>query len=161
MLLSRWFNTRRPTTSRTGRPAALPRFRPMMEGMEDRAVPANLLNITDVDLTGLSVVNGLLTATGGTVEGTLAGLPFVTDITNLTLQLIPDNPATTGVECSILSLDLAPIDVDLLGLHVDTSAISLDVTATEGGGLLGSLLCGLADGLLLGNLPILGGAGVR
>ncbi|HYH69657.1 MAG TPA: hypothetical protein VD866_33480 [Urbifossiella sp.] len=160
MILTRWFNTRRPTTSRTGPPVAPPRFRPMMEGMEDRAVPANLLNITDVDLTGLSVLNGVLTATGGTVEGTLAGLPFATDITNLTLQLIPDDPGTTGVECSILSLELAPIDVDLLGLHVDTSAICLDVTATEGGGLLGSLLCGLADGLpLLGNLPILSGLG--
>ena len=63
------------------------------------------------------------------------------------------------MECSVLSLELAPIDIDLLGLHVDTSAICLDVTATEGGGLLGDLLCGLAGGLPLGNLPILGGAG--
>jgi len=160
MFLTRWLNTsNRTTTPRAGRPVAPNRFRPLVESMEERAVPANLLNITDVDLTGLSVLNGVLSAAEGTVEGTLAGLPFTTDITNFALQLVSDNPGTPAIECSILSLELAPIDLDLLGLHLDTSPICLDVTAVEGGGLLGSLLCDLAGGLPLGNLPILGGGG--
>jgi hypothetical protein len=57
------------------------------------------------------------------------------------------------VECSVLNLELAPIHLALLGLHVDTSAICLEITATPGGGLLGDLLCGLAGGIPLGNLP--------
>ena len=44
---------------RSGRPAdpkppAPSFFRPRLEGFEDRAVPANLLNITDVDLDAAS-----------------------------------------------------------------------------------------------------------
>ena len=108
------------------------------------------LVITGVNLTNFQIVNNVLTATG-TVTGTLAGLPFTTQITNFALQLVPDNPATPAVECSVLHLELAPIHLSLLGLHVDTSPICLDITATEGGGLLGDLLCGLAGGGLLGT----------
>jgi hypothetical protein len=149
---------RRTTTPRARQQAPTRRFRPLLENLEDRAVPAQLLNITDVDLSGLSIADGVLTAAEGTVTGTLAGHSFTTNITDFALNLIPDDPATSAEECSVLHLELAPIDIDLLGLHVDTSAICLDVTATEDGGILGDLLCGLADGLPLGNLPILGGA---
>lgn len=102
-------------------------------------------DITSVNLAGFQVVGNVLTATG-TVTGTLAGLPFTTAITDFTLQLVPDDPATPGTECSVLHLELAPINLSLLGLHVDTSGICLDLTATSGGGLLGDLLCGLAGG---------------
>jgi hypothetical protein len=108
--------------------------------------------INDIDLEGVAIdpVTGILTATGGTVSGTIAGLPFTTDIENFVIDLLPNDPGTPGAECSVLHLELAPIDLDLLGLHVDTSAICLDITALEGGGLLGDLLCSLAggDGLL-------------
>jgi len=115
------------------------------------------LVINDIDLEGVAInpVTGVLTATGGTVTGTIAGLPFTTDIENLVINLLPDNPNTPGEECSVLHLELAPIDLDLLGLFVDTSAICLDLTAIEGGGLLGDLLCSLAGGDvggLLGDL---------
>lgn len=106
--------------------------------------------VTGVNLTNFQVVGNVLNA-DGTVTGTLAGLPFTTDITNFALQLIPDDPNTAAVECSVLNLELAPIHLALLGLHVDTSAICLEITATEGGGLLGDLLCGLAGGGLLGT----------
>ena len=92
----------------------------------------------------VEVVDGVLTATG-TVTGTIAGMPFTTDITNFAVELVPGEE---GV-CTILDLELAPIDIDLLGLHVDTSAICLTLTAMEGGGLLGDLLCGLAGDLTL------------
>ena len=109
--------------------------------------------IDSVDLTNFQIVGGALQA-AGTVSGTLAGLPFTTDITNFTLQQVQDDPTTQQVECSVLSLELAPIDIALLGLHVNTSAICLDITATEGGGLLGDLLCSLAGGGI-GGLPVL------
>jgi hypothetical protein len=111
--------------------------------------------INDIDLTGVAIdpVTGILSATGGTVTGTIAGLPFTTAITDFAIDLLPDNPATPAEECSVLHLALAPIDLDLLGLSVDTSAICLNITAIEGGGLLGNLLCSLAGGDgLLGNL---------
>jgi len=157
MLLSLF--ARRSSRPAEPKPSAPSFFRPRLEGFEDRTVPANLLNITDVDLSGLAIADGVLTAAEGTVEGTLAGLPFTTDITNFALQLIPDDPATPGEECSVLDLELGPIDIDLLGLHVDTSPICLEVTAIEGGGLLGDLLCGLAGDLPLGTIPELGGVG--
>lgn len=106
--------------------------------------------ITGVNLGNFQVVNNALLAQG-TVTGTLAGLPFTTAITNFALQLVPDDPVTTVVECSVLHLELAPIHLSLLGLHVDTSAICLDLTATPEAGLLGDLLCGLAGGGLLGT----------
>ena len=62
-------------------------------------------------------------------------------------------------DCPILNLELGPIHLDLLGLVVDTSEICLRVTAEPGGGLLGDLLCGVAN-LLNGGTPlgnILGG----
>jgi hypothetical protein len=50
--------------------------------------------------------------------------------------------------CQILELDIGAIHLDLLGLVVDLSPISLDVTAVPGAGnLLGNLLCALV-GLL-------------
>ena len=112
---------------------------------EVRAQQSDGIDIQNVNLAGFQIVNNVLTAQG-TVSGTLAGLPFTTTITNFALELVPDNPATAAVECSVLHLELAPIHLSLLGLKVDTGAICLDVTATQGGGLLGDLLCGLAGG---------------
>jgi len=168
------FNLRSPgfgaenSSERTAVLAAPPRFRPQLETIEDRCVPAQLLpvadlvTITDVDLEGIvfNPLTGVLTATGGVVEGTLAGLPFETDISNFSIDLIPDLPATTP----ILNLELAPIDIDLLGAHVDTSAICLEITATPGGGLLGNLLSGgglggILDGVLTSVLTGGGGGG--
>jgi hypothetical protein len=55
--------------------------------------------------------------------------------------------------CRILHLDLAPIDLNLLGLRIRTSRIVLDITAEPGpGNLLGNLLCGIAN--LLNQSPL-------
>jgi len=43
--------------------------------------------------------------------------------------------------CQILYLRLEPIDLNLLGLRVQTSVITLEITAHPGEGLLGDLLC--------------------
>jgi len=118
------------------------------------------LAIDNIQLDNLKydAATGLVTATGGTISGVLAGLPFTTQITNFALQLVPDDPATPGEECSVLDLELAPIHLSLLGLHVDTSPICLSITAFEDQGLLGDLLCSIAGGDLgLLNSPDLTG----
>ena len=55
-----------------------------------------------------------------------------------------------GGACNILNLALGPIDLNLLGLQVylddcDEGPVTIDITAIPGGGLLGDLLCGLAN----------------
>jgi len=160
------------TTSARRRPRAFrPGLHPNTESLESRlvmsaaqvAAPAaaaalNPLVIDSVNITNLQIVDNVLQGTG-TLTGTLAGLPFTT-VTDFALQLVPDDPATPAVECSVLDLHLGPINLSLLGLHVDTSPICLSITAFEGGGLLGDLLCGLAGGDLLGTgIPTLPTAG--
>jgi len=98
----------------------------------------NLTGITNLQGVNFNAVTGVLTIASATLEGTLAGIPFTTDITNFVLS--PGH----GNKCSVLDLALAPIDIELLGLHVDTSAICLTITAQRGQGILGDLLCSLA-----------------
>lgn len=59
------------------------------------------------------------------------------------LTLTPNGTGPDG--CPILDLSLAPIHLNLLGLNVDTSAICLDISANPAGGLLGQLLCNVAN----------------
>jgi hypothetical protein len=47
--------------------------------------------------------------------------------------------------CNILALRLGPVHLALLGIRVDTSHISLDLTAFRRGGVLGRLFCALAN----------------
>jgi len=69
---------------------------------------------------------------------------------------LTSSAAVTGATCSILSLTLGPLDLTLLGLEVQLDncsggPITLNVTATSGGGLLGDLLCSLSN--LLNTSP--------
>ena len=102
-------------------------------------------------LSGLttSVVNGVVQLSG-TITGT--GLPAGGTTFTAPIQ---DVAATEG--CSILNLDLGPLNLDLLGLVIDLAPVSLDITAVPGAGnLLGNLLCAVA-GLLDGPGNALGG----
>lgn len=171
MSLTSLFHERRTgLPARERRKASKPRYRPHVESMEDRfvlsgsggaaaamvaalphakpspAVAVNVpLNITGINLQSITqnATTGVLTAVG-TITGTLLNQNFVT---NFTATLTPPTGSET---CPVLDLQLAPIHLSLLGANVDTSAICLDVTATEGGGLLGDLLCGGLDNLLTG-----------
>jgi len=68
----------------------------------------------------------------------------------------PTTPPDPDMGCSVLDLTLGPINLAVLGLHVDTSPICLTLTAFPDQGILGQLLCGLAGGDLdlLGGLPV-------
>lgn len=80
-----------------------------------------------------SVVNGVLQLTGTLTSSQLTG-PL-----NFTVPITP-----TAV-CNVLSLNLGPLHLDLLGLVIDLNPVILNITAQPGPGqLLGNLLCAVA-----------------
>ena len=90
-------------------------------------------NVVPISISSVTIQNGGLVASG-IVGGNTFTAPLAVTAT----------PNPTGA-CPILNLSLAPIHLGLLGLNVDTSSICLDVTAYQGRGLLGDLLCGVAN----------------
>lgn len=54
--------------------------------------------------------------------------------------------------CDVLNLVLGPLDLNLLGLEVHLNTVVLDIVATPAGGLLGQLLCSVAN--LLNGGPL-------
>jgi hypothetical protein len=113
------------------------------------------------------------------VGGTLNGLPFVGEITNLDTSVVDGVLQLAGTltgaglpgpleftapitdlfvddACTILDLDLGPLHLDVLGLVIDLDEVHLDITAVPGAGnLLGNLLCAVA-GLLDNGGPLQG-----
>src|SRR5690242_710828 len=90
-----------------------------------------------------SVANGALIATG-----TLTG--SVLDVNGNSLGTISQTVSmlvsSINASCSILSLTLGPLHVNLLGLVIDLNQVVLTITAVPGAGnLLGNLLCSLAN----------------
>ena len=95
------------------------------------------------NITNVALVNGVLTATGtatAVIHGQTVTVPFSAPV-DVTASPNPNDP------CAILDLQLGPINLNLLGLVVQTSPICLTITGFENGGLLGQLLCGLANAL--------------
>lgn len=96
-----------------------------------------------------------------TVSGTLDGIATLADGTTQAIDEVFTTTVSPAVNtaCTILTLDIGAIHLDLLGLVVDIAPISIDVTAVPGAGnLLGNLLCGIAgllDGGPLGRLAVL------
>jgi len=99
-------------------------------------------------ISSINLVNGQLVAAGtvnAVVHGTTTTVPFSGVPVNLGLAADQSGAAAAG--CPILDLSLAPINLNLLGLQVQTSPICLTITAYQGGGLLGDLLCNIANAL--------------
>ena len=96
-------------------------------------------------VTSVSLVNSVLVATGtatATIHGQTTTVPFSAPVD---ITLAPNQPP--GTICPVLDLRLGPINLNLLGLVVQTSPICLTITAIQGGGLLGDLLCSLGQAL--------------
>src|SRR5262245_16998976 len=123
------------------------RFRPTLDTLEDRTV----LSITP--LVNLPIDVGPVTAVTNKVGGQQLQAPvnFAGQRAG-TLVMDATTAAAQPGDCPVLNLELQPIHLNLLGLHVDTSAICLDVAGEEGEGLLGDLICGLTGGLNLGGI---------
>jgi hypothetical protein len=104
----------------------------------------------------------------GTLTGTLKGrhvsrsnvmLPAKLTGASSTQTSTKSTRQATGGSCTILHLVLGPINLNLLGLNLAlgggnitpgnpaTQPITINLTGTQGGGLLGSLLCGLDNAL--------------
>jgi hypothetical protein len=103
------------------------------------------------DIVGFYEADGQIWASG-VFTGTLGGQPLST-AARAPLLLDQGGFGALGQHtgaCPILLLELGPIHLDLLGLVVDVSPITVEIVAQPGpGNLLGNLLCavvGLLDG---------------
>jgi len=120
------------------------------------SIPLNLTDglstfVGSFDVSQFAIQQGQVVAIG-TLVGQLTGAVSGPVDQALTLPVL--NGLSTG-DCSILNLVLGPLDLSLLGLNVFLDTVTLVITATPGGGLLGDLLCSIA-GLLGGNGGALG-----
>ena len=89
-----------------------------------------------------SVVDNQIVAVG-TLTGTIQN--GVGNVIGTILKTISMIVTFHGATCDILHLELGPLDLDLLGLQVHLDKVVLDITADPNGGLLGSLLCAVAN----------------
>ncbi len=94
--------------------------------------------------------NGALAAVGS-LTGTLTD--SLGNVLGTVTQQVTMPVANLAGTCQVLHLELGPLDLSLLGLNVHLNQVVLDITAQQGGGLLGDLLCSLA-GALNGNSPV-------
>ena len=114
------------------------------------AAPGDSISIVPT-ISNISIVDGELVASGtvtATIHGRTTTVPFTAPVN---LSAVTNGPGAGA--CPILDLELGPIALNLLGLVVETSPICLQITAYEAGGLLGDLLCAVAN-LLAGGLTL-------
>jgi hypothetical protein len=93
-------------------------------------------------ITSVRAAGGGLVARGVVVGKLNAGGTVIRDTAPARFRVSQQQQAG---RCNILALRLAPVHLALLGIRVDTSHISLDVTARRRGGVLGRLFCALAN----------------
>lgn len=103
---------------------------------------ANLLNS---GLTQSAVLSGLTPQELATLDSGLTQL-----LNQAVFVPLSSSEALQSATCNVLSLAIGPVDLNLLGLRVelddcDDGPVTLDITADPAGGLLGSLLCSLAN----------------
>ena len=104
-----------------------------------------------VNVTGVTLVNGVLNAVG-TITGTV--LSPTGGVVGSVTQAPFTVPLQVSGSCQILNLVLGPLHLDLLGLVIDLNQVVLNITAVAGAGnLLGNLLCAVAN-LLNGGGPL-------
>ncbi len=94
--------------------------------------------------TGFTSQNGQLNVTG-LVTGTYTSATGATTPVSQTVTTAVTNATTSG-SCKVLSLQLGPLHLNLLGLVVDLNQVNLNITAQSGpGNLLGNLLCSVTN----------------
>ena len=111
----------------------------------------------NLKITSFAVQDGKLVATGlvtGTVASAAGGLQSVARTVTIPVvtggggvaTAAPAAAAAAAASCSILHLELGPLDLDLLGLVVHLDRVVLDLSAAPGAGnLLGNLLCSVTN----------------
>jgi len=94
------------------------------------------------------VVNNQIVAVG-TLTGTVQNA--VGNVIGTVLKTVQMLVTIKAASCDILHLELGPLDLDLLGLEVHLDRVVLDIDADPTGGLLGALLCAVANLLDVGG----------
>jgi hypothetical protein len=110
------------------------------------AIPASANAATSSTLSmRAKITNFRATASGVVADGTLTGK--LRSGTSVSRDRAPVRfrvaAARRGRRCNVITLRLAPLDLELLGVQVQTSHISLDVYARKGR-VLGDLFCALS-----------------
>ena len=118
-----------------------------------RAQTATRLTVPATGRTAAGELVGTFTPTRALIgpNGGLQMQGLLTLGSTITNQLVTLPLAIQQASCTILELHLGPLSLTLLGLNIDLSRIDLVITATPGAGLLGDLLCAIAN-LLSGGL---------
>jgi hypothetical protein len=138
----------------------------LAQGASAQTAPARLTQVVPISgaakngskLTGSYTIERFVAKGGkvysvGTLKGKLRGkrvvkhdvrLPATVGDASARASQVPLPPLPPGNACAILSLDLGPVNLNLLGLVVRTNQIQLRIDAVQGAGnLLGNLLCGI------------------
>jgi hypothetical protein len=105
----------------------------------------------DGQVMAIAMISGRLTSAAGLPLGTAAAGPIafpvgVTPGGPITTATLPDRAVVAQATCSVLHLELNPINLNLLGLQVATLPIVLDVSG-DTAGVLGHLVCTILDTL--------------
>lgn len=90
-------------------------------------------------ITGFSVQNGRLVANGTVTARLAGGGEAVKDTARVRFRALQQN----GRRCDVLTLRLAPLTLELLGVRVTTTTINLELYGRRGA-LLGDLVCALS-----------------
>jgi len=147
--LPSWRGSRTPATR-----VSVASVRPALENLEERTVMASPASVGGIGALLSQQVSGFLpiNVTGVTTQvvdgvtqlvaqGTIAGQAFTAPLS------FTSSPSANG-DTPILHLHLGPINLNVLGLQLQTSEICLNIDASSGRGqLLGNLLSGLAHAL--------------
>jgi hypothetical protein len=91
-------------------------------------------------ITSFSVQNGRLVANGTVTARLAGGGEAVKDTARVRFRALQQN----GRRCDVLTLRLAPLTLELLGVRVQTSTINLEIYGRRGA-LLGNLVCSLSE----------------
>jgi len=122
-----------------------------MPSAEARKLPTGIEIIPTI--TGITLNDAGDLVASGTATVQHKGNTKTVDFSDVPVSLSLAQDQTGAGTCPILDLMLGPIDLNVLGLIVETSEICLKVTAIPGGGLLGDLLCDIG-GLLEPGIPL-------
>ena len=93
---------------------------------------------------GQVVAIGTLVGKAGNTPIGMTSIAMPVDLGATTTRAVSAAALDPG-ECNILHLVLGPLHIDLLGLEIDLNQVVLDIVAQAGGGLLGDLLCAIAN----------------
>jgi hypothetical protein len=109
-------------------------------GTLDVSFAVNKFVVRGKKLVAVGNVIGTFTSAEGTK---VVRQPFASPVRKVTIRRVQSAQRVARI-CDILSLDLAGLRLELLGLIIELDRVVLTIKADSNGGLLGSLLCGLA-----------------